>query len=337
MNHNRSDAMSGLESSSFEPNPSITYIPTPATEKLKSQRSGPSHPKRAEYLIASHVLVKNKEFQLAQNLLREILQVDSKDGQAIRALAQALAGQKRLNDAEVFLRILVQLDDRSEHLIDLADCLYARCNDSDALKYYLMALRTLEGGSPYLFEIYKNIGNIFVRSHDFDSAEENYNKAYTLNPKSSALFVNFGTLEIQKKNLDRATEHFRRAVELEPDNDRAWVGLAIVHREFGDVALSWGNLEKALDINPENDTALQLGLSWSVKDGRCPQMISHLQRYMEICGEDDSMSLALSQMYYIQGRFSEAAVEVERTLALDPHKSGAVELLALLRQEERRG
>lgn len=163
-----------------------------------------------------------------------------------------------------------------------AEALYARGHDSEALSLYLRVLSFLNSDSPIHFTIFKNIGNIFVRAGDFDSAEENYNKAYALKPDSDVLMVNYGTLEIQRGAFDKALTCFRRAVDLNPQNDKGWVGLALIHREYGDFDLCWANLERALDENPLNETAITLVANWSHKDHREERAIPRLNTYMEL-------------------------------------------------------
>ena len=149
-----------------------------------------------------------------------------------------------------------------------AEAHYLAGQDELAQDAYLKALALAREGDQFLFETYKNLGNIFVRAGDFDAAEENYNRAYTLNPRSDALIVNYGILEIQRDNMQLAIERFREAVCLNRFNDKAWVGLALVHRKLGDHELAWANLVHAIDLNGDNQTARHLADQWARADGQ---------------------------------------------------------------------
>lgn len=291
----------------------------------------------ARLFQAARLLITHKEFAPAQQLLRKTLSLAPWSVVTIKALAECAFGLGQTGEGVKLLQALVRISDHPDHLVRLADALYDLGQDQEALRYYLSALRTLDESAPQLFEIYKTMGNIFVRSRDFDSAEDNYNKAYRLNPHSAILRVNFGTLEIQRGNWDAAVQRLREAIVLDPSCDRAWVGLAITHRQFGDHQLSWANLARALDHNPMNTTALQLALSWVVKDERWEQVTQWLVAYLSRNGEDSLMSLALAQLWFLRGRHQNARVELERTLALDPHVEGGADLLALIEEEEMKG
>lgn len=291
----------------------------------------------ARLFHAARLLMTHKEFLPAQQLLRKTLSIVPWSILTIKSLADCAFGLGQVAEGLKLLQALVRINDHPDHMVKLADALYDQGQDQEALRYYLSALRTLDESAPQLFEIYKTMGNIFVRSRDFESAEDNYNKAYRLNPHSAILRVNFGTLEIQRGNWDAAVQRLREAIVIDPSCDRAWVGLALTHRQFGDHQLSWANLARALDHNPMNTTALQLALSWVVKDERWEQVTAWLVKYLETNGEDAVMSLALAQLWFLRGRHGMARVELERTLALDPHVAGGADLLALIESEEMKG
>lgn len=113
------------------------------------------------------------------------------------------------------------------------------------------------------FDVYKNLGNVYLKMMDLNLAEGCYCKAAVIFPKNSILKVNMGVLEIQKGNLEKAKANFIEALELDQKNDTGWMGLALVHRSYSDFELSTACCLKALDINPENKTALIHLAKWS--------------------------------------------------------------------------
>ena len=321
------------------PKPFVEKAPAPLDTALKEFSRDPEHSEfgsanAAEQFQAARLLMAHKEFLPAEKLLRSVLTQSPYSSAAIRAMAECARALGKSDERLHVLKSLVRIDDHPEHLLQLADALYDRGEDQEALRLYLTALRSMESDSPLMFDIYKSLGNIFVRCHDFESAEENYNKAYTINPDSATLLVNFGTLEIQRNNWNEAVQRFRDAIDVDQDFDRAWVGLAIAHRQFGDIELSWANLAKALDLNPENTTALQLALSWVVKDQNWTVVREWLRKYLERRSDDAAISLALAQLSFLQGWWVDARVELTRALSLDPEIAGGIELMRLIRQEQ---
>lgn len=296
-------------------------------------RGGAKHPRHLEFQAAIAMLISHGDLEHADHLLRDLLKVNSFDPHALVYLAKSARARKNLELAEVTLRQLAKRHPVAIHFFELANCYYDLGRDHDSLQNYFLALRQMPDDTHLLFETYKNIGNIFVRSRDFDSAEDNYNKAYTLRPDSAVLMINFGTLEIQRENWHEAGERFRQAIALDENEDRAWVGLSLVHRHHSDRELSWASLDKALDLNPTNETALQLGLSWLTTDQQWQRMIPRLEAYLAVQGESVELSFALAQLYYISGRLEWCLIEVERTLLLDPAFKQAHDLQSLAQQE----
>ncbi|MDZ4660877.1 MAG: tetratricopeptide repeat protein [Pseudomonadota bacterium] len=183
---------------------------------------------------------------------------------------------------------------------------FTKGNYKAATEIYQQILTTYHYNLEILFDTYKNLGNIALTTSDFDGAEENFNKAHTIDSKSDILFVNYGILEIQRKNLAKAVERFRQAIEINSKNDKAWVGLALVHREFNDHELSWADLHRALDENPGNETALALSIEWGVSDGRLGSSANFLKNYLANVNDSTEMRLALSKILYCQGDYLQA-------------------------------
>ncbi|MCB0367094.1 MAG: tetratricopeptide repeat protein [Bdellovibrionaceae bacterium] len=293
-----------------------------------------------ELLNNAKILLQAREYRLVQSLLRKVLAKNSRHKLAIKWMGDALKGEGHLDEAARCYSELLRIEENTENHLRAAEVYYEMGQDEEALNHYFQALEGLRGEEPELFEIFKNVGNIQVRSGDYESAEENYNRAYTLNPHSDTLLVNYGTLEIQRGDLERAVSRFRQAVELNPASDKAWVGLALVHRQFGDLELSWGNLERSMDLNPENETALNLAIEWALKDGRMAQLIDRLENYLQRRDQDAAKSLTLAKLLYSSGRFRQASIELERTLLLEPTSSQALTLKSMVdgelkRQKER--
>lgn len=291
------------------------------------------HPRESEWMQNAIRMIENNEHSMGQSLIREVLRGNSKQDLAIYWLGKSLLAQGKLGEAQRCFQEAVHIRNKAEYHFELAEILYTSGFDQDALKAYFRCLKALDFESPMLFHIYKNIGNIFVRAGDLDAAEENYNKAFALNPDSDAILVNYGTLEIQRGRLDRALERFRQSVERNAENDKAWVGLAIIHREYGDFELSWGNLERALDINAANEAALNLIVDWAVKDNRVNSAIQRVENYLCDHDQDANMGMVLARLLAGSGRYPMALLELEKVLAQEPCIDGGAELLDYLKTE----
>ncbi len=210
---------------------------------------------------------------------------------------------------------------------------FAKGNFKAATEVYQQILTTFHYNLEILFDAYKNLGNIAMSISDFDGAEENFNKAYTINSKSDELFVNYGVLEIQRKSLAKAVDRFRQAIEINSKNDRAWIGLALVHREFSDHDLSWADLTRALDENPGNETALTLSIEWGMADGRLASSASFLKNYLTNVNDSNDMRLALSKILFCQGNYLQAKEEIKPLLKNQATNREAQQVFELIEQE----
>jgi Flp pilus assembly protein TadD len=279
------------------------------------------------------ILVENREFSLAMNLLRNVLMRKPNDPRALRWLGHCLRETGKLDEAVKCFKGLYAIQGDNEAASLFAEALYLSGKDQQALHVYNELLMKVTNASPELFDIYKNLGNIYVRAGDFDAAEECYHKANTIRTDSDILMVNYGTLEIQRENFSDAVERFRRAVEINPENDKGWVGLALVHRQMGDLQLASANVERALDINPRNKTALSVLVEWSAQDHDFSPAVRRLKEFLVLESEDAEMSFLLARIFVHQNYMEEARMELERALALDPALQGGTELMMALEKE----
>lgn len=291
---------------------------TESKAKTKTRAEAIGNARLEVYLRNAQLLMKHNDYSLAMNLLRQASNKDSKNPVTLNLLSTCLEKLSRVEESLYARKALVEVDYGFESLFGYATVLYKLNRDQEALDKYYEALAVLTEENENLFELYKNMGNIFVRRGDFDGAEEYYNKAYTMNPQSDVLLVNFGTLEVQRNDFDKSLFCFRKAVQINPENDKAWVGLAMVHNQVSDTDLAWANIESALDINPKNRTAVHLAANWGLRDGNTQKAIEALQIYLGFVEEDEDMSLVLINLYCTAGYLDLALLEMERVLLWNP-------------------
>lgn len=284
----------------------------------------------------ARTLMGHKEYSLAISLLRSVLTRAPYFAPAIRKIGICHREMNRMDHALKCFHSLVKVEATSENLILLAETLYVLEKDNEALRVYQTALLDLNIPLAQLFDVYKNLGNIFVRHGDFDSAQEYYDKAFAIHPASDILLVNYGTLSIQREQMDKALSFFRQALDINSNNDKAWVGLAMVHRQMGDFSLSHANIERALDINPKNRTALKLLVEWGVVDFKMNPVIERLQNYLAIESEDVEMSFTLAKVFAHLNRLNDSELEMYRVLTLDPEIPGGQELMLAIRNEKKK-
>ena len=260
-----------------------------------------------------------------------ILQIEPNDSVIALELARRLNELDRAPEALKILRNVVDIDFRFETLNALGQTEYTLDMMDDAFNHLQVAVMVARGGEPRLFDVFKTLGNIFVRRGDFFSAEDNYLKAHRINASSDALYVNLGTLAVQRSEWDQAAHQFQTALNLNNANDKAWTGLAIAHRMKGDLELAWANLEAALQYDPRNETALTLILDWGLAEGRETRVLDLLRAFLVAGGWNERLSLAFAYLSSRRGDVFLAGLELERLLAINPAHEGALELARVMR------
>lgn len=255
-----------------------------------------------------------------------LMQANPNDSVTALALATRLSALGRDREALRILQNVIKMDSRFETVLALGLLEDKVGMEVEAFRHLQEALMIAPDERPELFDIFKTLGNIFVRRGDYDLAEDNYFKAYRMNPDSDVLLVNLGTLGIQRSDWDQALEKFRAALNINVANDKAWVGLAIGHRMKGDLELAWANLEAALEYNPLNEVALNLVTDWGIQEGREGRVLELLRSFLVEGGWNEKFSLAFAFLSWRRGDSDLAHLEVERILAVNPGNSQALEL-----------
>lgn len=277
-------------------------------------------------LLNAQVLRQHGEYRLALNLLRQASNLDSYHIVVLKELYSCLNNIENFKESIIVAKTILKLEYNFENIYNYAQAHYRIGDDAAAMQLYYEALSVLDFDSPYVFELYKNLGNILVRQGDFDGAEEYYNKAYAVNPRSDILLVNLGTLEVQKSDFDKALFCFRQAVEVNPLNDKAWAGLAMIHNQFSDFELAWANIMKSIEHNPKNRTALIIAANWALRDQKQSLVIEVIENYLSQDEFDKDLSLVLINLYCSSGLLQKAIIEVHRFLCWHPEN---VEVLNL--------
>ena len=119
-----------------------------------------------------------------------------------------------------------------------------------------------------------------------------------------------------------AERAYKQAIRIEPSMPELWANLGLMQQEAGDVAAAVPSFQQANHLNPSLYVPnLFLGNDY-VRTGKAPEAISFLTKAEKTNKTDPQAPLALGRAYYAIGKFSTAAQEFERAIALD-RKLGA--------------
>ncbi len=298
----------------------------------------PTDTEVTEYLLKNALLLIDAgEYPLARKILTEVLKRDLNRTDALRWLGWCFKQEGDFKSAENCYEQLIQKRVTDQDLFELGEIYYALKRDEQAQLAWQDALGQADAESPRLFDIHKNLGNVFTRNNDFEGAEENYHKALIIQPYSDVLHVNMGSLNYQRKNHKAALESFKKAAQLNPYNDRAWCGISLVARELNDFTWAQGSLSRALDINPYNLTALQLVVNWALTDQVWEEAIFRVEKYLEKNNRDLDLTYTLAGLHFQKGDLDSTDASLKRILELDSNRKDAIELKDLVEKKRSHG
>jgi tetratricopeptide (TPR) repeat protein len=299
------------------------------TSEVRSRQAPTSQPLRAARLpngkkalgtdlINVRRLIDANELHLAKDILARFLAQEPNHSIGLRYLAEVFLKKSENKNAETVLDYLAKT---ARFYFDhkfLAHSFYILSRDEKAAVHYELVLENIDLFSSIdQFEIFKNLGNIYVRSGDFEAAEEVYNKAHCLFPQSDILQVNLATLAVQRQSFTEALERYREALNHNPRNANAFVGVALVHYQMGEMKLAIANLESALDMDPRHQTAMDLLMKWTL---RMDSSESVLARACEFLAADNSnaseISHKLALHFHLLGKSELAGLEEMRARVL---------------------
>jgi tetratricopeptide (TPR) repeat protein len=289
----------------------------------------------SKYLFSNALLLVDAgEYKLASNVLLDLLKREPNHVDALRWMGWCYKSDGDLLQAAVWYEKLILKRCTEQDLFELGDVYYGLKRDIEAQNTWLEALGQCDAESPRLFDLHKCLGNVFMRLGDFESAEENYNKAMVIKANSDILHVNLGSIHLQSKNLIQSMTYFKKAIEINPYNDRAWCGVALVAREKGDLEWSKAVILRSLDINPFNLTALQVLISWSQADQNFQDAIVRVQTYVNKNPNDFDMSYSLAGILFQDGSLKSAEEELVRLENLKSDFIGITELRSLIEKKK---
>ena len=133
---------------------------------------------------------------------------------------------------------------RRQLAVLLMDCGY----NEEALKHllYLSKKFTDDEG------IYYNLGIVYEKLKNFQSAKDSYLKAVELNPKYYDAVYNLGLVYTELREFDSAISCFNRILSVDPEDSNTYFNLGLVYFKQKDFINAIDNFQKTIDINDDD-------------------------------------------------------------------------------------
>lgn len=191
------------------------------------------------------------------------------------------------------------------------------------------ALRATELG-PNNYQNWAMLGNVYQTvvplriEGAYDNAKTAYQRAVSLNPTSPVLPFVIAQLEIAQGNAAGAEEALRNAITLKPDYTQAIFLYSQLQVQQGRAREALAAAEAALFLEPNNPVILfQVGILRSAL-GDTNGAVGALARAVELNESYANARFFLGVMLAIQGKYPEAAAQLEALAALSEENAAAV-------------
>lgn len=152
------------------------------------------------------------EVDKAKDTLRQSLEIDPFDEEALHNLSLLLIDYGELQEAEDLTRRGLALETNlSGHWKNLGDIMYKRCKYPDAV----VALATSIGLAPDKYEAHHTLALAYIRVRDFENAEREFLRAIELCDDDGELLTDYALVFFVKGEHKDAEQYLRRAVEVQ--------------------------------------------------------------------------------------------------------------------------
>ncbi len=187
---------------------------------------------------------------LAEEFLRSSISMDPTYDRARRVLASLLSETNRIEEAR---RELIWIRDngvdRGEAAYQLGRIEYKAGNYNESISYYREALELTDDSHP---QSLNNLGLALKAAGKMDEARSAFRNALNLDPEYANAHYNLGLLELVDDRLSEAETSFLDAVGINPDFVAAWHNLGLVWSATGQNANAIDAYEESLRIQPSN-------------------------------------------------------------------------------------
>ena len=121
----------------------------------------------------------------------------------------------------------------------------------------------------------------------------------------------------EKVDHARAIEILKQMVTLAPENDQYHFTLGAVYDEVKDKPSCIAHMQKAIALNPKNAAALNyLGYTWAEQGTRLDEAESLIRRALQVEPDDGFYIDSLGWIYYQRGDYAKAVEHLERAVEL---------------------
>ncbi|MFW9261164.1 tetratricopeptide repeat protein [Nostoc sp. CALU 546] len=286
-----------------------------------------------------------KRFTQAEQVYRQIIEVNPRQAEALYGLGMLAQQQKEYQNAESFFQATLQLQPEIAAVHNsLGYSLQQQGKLEDAIACYQKALEIL----PDCIEVKANLGNALhlqgklssqekiyyadlnqqfalgrQNAGDLRIAELYYRQAIALQPDLVSVHNNLGDVLQKQARLDDAIKSYQQAIKIQPDSFYAYHNLGHTLQQKGKLKQAIAAYQKALNIKP--DLALthnNLGNIWK-KLNKFDAAIESYQEAIKLQPDINIIHYNLATVFRQNGKLESAIRAFEKALKIAPNYAPA--------------
>jgi len=277
------------------------------------------------------VLVESRDFSLARNIYRAIIQSGEKTAQGFAGLGNCFEAEGKLKEACEAFEESIAYQSTLEAYQKLSECYIKRGKDKNAAEVLerAISLRNLDDSTR--FEMHNACGNAWMKADQFENATSHYHRALDLNPSADEIKCNLGALCLKFQKIDEARQHFQDALAADPTNAKALIGMGTCYLATGshqDKRLAHDFFARALDIEINHPNAIfhLVKCAYDLKTYAPATRI--LEEYIQSAPVSVSLLYSLAGLQYHLKRYVDARETLTKIENLNPAHGPSQELKA---------
>jgi len=196
-------------------------------------------------------LQKHKEnnFEIAEKLYSQILNVDNNHIKSIFLLGTLYAQTRNLISAKKLLTKATQINpDYAEAYYNLGNVLKELKEFEEAINCYEKTLKI----NPNNADANNNLGNLLKESGEEKKAIPYYEKAIKINPNYANSYNNLGVIYQNQDEFEKAINFYKKAIEIYPNFAEAYYNLGNLFKILGQFDKSIIAYNNAIKYKPNN-------------------------------------------------------------------------------------
>lgn len=306
----------------------VALTPTAGQPQQNSQSLAHS---RDHLMGSAQVLLTNGDFLLARNVYSFLLKDNVRDSSALKGLGLCFYRLGDRSSAKRCFKAVWELFGLEEALVWMALCLVTEKQDVAALGLFAKVKQAHLLPKPLQFDLFREMGNCQMRLGNYLEAEDAYQKALVVEPKSDVVYVNLGMLEVQRGHLHTAQIHFEKAWKINDKNAKAICGLGIVDAENGKYEAAKLKFLNTLELDSQNTIAIYQLASLGDHLNIAGLIQDHITKFLAHDPKSKEIRFLLGSIHFRDGNWSTAETELKHVLTIDPGFVPARNLLDELR------